>query len=149
VDGHEFLGRAASAGAAAALVERRVGGVAIPQVVVADARRAMAVAAGWWYGDPSHELGTVGITGTDGKTTTAFLAVAALEAVGLSTGLIGTVDTKVGDILRRSGVQDSGAGSWRFLIAMSIRCIRSLLPCVSEYLVWTMIGGHCPLCQHE
>ena len=96
VDGHDFVARGGHAGAAAALVERRVPGAGIPQVVVTDARRAMAVAAGWWYGDPSRELGTIGITGTDGKTTTAFLAVAALEAAGLSTGLVGTVDTKVG-----------------------------------------------------
>ena len=58
---------------------------------------ALADAATWWFGDPSHELGVVGITGTDGKTTTAFLAVAALEAAGISTGLLGTVDTKIGD----------------------------------------------------
>ena len=54
----------------------------------------------WWYGDPSRRLGVVGITGTDGKTTTSFLAVAALEAAGISTGLVGTVETKVGDRAR-------------------------------------------------
>ena len=59
-------------------------------------RAALADAAAWWYGDPSRELGVVGITGTDGKTTTSFLAVAALEAAGLSTGLVGTVETKIG-----------------------------------------------------
>jgi UDP-N-acetylmuramoyl-L-alanyl-D-glutamate--2,6-diaminopimelate ligase len=59
------------------------------------------VAAGWWCGDPSRELGVVGITGTDGKTTTSFLAVAALEAAGHRTGLIGTVETKIGTARER------------------------------------------------
>jgi UDP-N-acetylmuramoyl-L-alanyl-D-glutamate--2,6-diaminopimelate ligase len=96
VDGHEFAAEAAAAGAPAALVEHVVVGVDIPQVVVRDSRRALAAAAAWWYGDPSRELGVVGITGTDGKTTTSFLAVAALEAAGISAGLTGTVDTKIG-----------------------------------------------------
>jgi UDP-N-acetylmuramoyl-L-alanyl-D-glutamate--2,6-diaminopimelate ligase len=96
VDGHDYVSRAAAAGAAAALVERPVPGTSLPQLVVAATRPALAHAAGWWYGDPSRDLGVVGVTGTDGKTTTSFLAVAALEAAGLSTGLIGTVETKVG-----------------------------------------------------
>jgi len=101
VDGHDFVTRAAAAGAAAAVVERPVPGTGLPQVVVAAARPALAQAAGWWTGDPSRGLGIVGITGTDGKTTTSFLAVAALEAAGISTGLIGTVETKVGDLRER------------------------------------------------
>ena len=97
VDGHEFVGRAAGAGAAAAIVERPVPDVALPQLVVERSGAALAEAAAWWYGDPSHELGVVGITGTDGKTTTAFLAAGALEAAGLSNGLSGTVATQIGD----------------------------------------------------
>ncbi len=97
-DGHDYLARAAAAGAAAALVERVVLGVSLPQVVVRSTRRALATAAAWWYGDPSRSLGVVGITGTDGKTTTSFLAVAALEAAGVATGLIGTVDTQIGSV---------------------------------------------------
>jgi UDP-N-acetylmuramoyl-L-alanyl-D-glutamate--2,6-diaminopimelate ligase len=97
VDGHEFVARAAEAGAAAAIVERPVPEVALPQVVVERSAAALAEAAAWWYGDPSHELGVVGITGTDGKTTTAFLAAGALEAAGLSSGLSGTVATQIGD----------------------------------------------------
>jgi UDP-N-acetylmuramoyl-L-alanyl-D-glutamate--2,6-diaminopimelate ligase len=96
VDGHAFVDDAATAGAVAALVEHVVVGVDIPQIVVRHSRRALAAAAAWWYGDPSHRLGVVGVTGTDGKTTTAFLAVAALEAAGISTGLTSTVDTKIG-----------------------------------------------------
>jgi UDP-N-acetylmuramoyl-L-alanyl-D-glutamate--2,6-diaminopimelate ligase len=96
VDGHDFVGRAADRGAAAAIVERPLPEVTLPQLIVERASAALATAAAWWYGDPSHELGVVGITGTDGKTTTSFLAVAALEAASLSSGLVGTVATKIG-----------------------------------------------------
>jgi UDP-N-acetylmuramoyl-L-alanyl-D-glutamate--2,6-diaminopimelate ligase len=96
VDGHDFVERAAAAGAAIAIVERPLPDVGLPQLVVERSQAALGTAAAWWFGDPSHELGIVGITGTDGKTTTSFLAVAALEAAGLSSGLVGTVDAKIG-----------------------------------------------------
>jgi len=95
-DGHDYVTAAAALGASAAIVERPVPGAALAQLVVDDARRALATAAAWWYGDPSRELGVVGITGTDGKTTTAFLATAVLEAAGISTGLITTAAAGVG-----------------------------------------------------
>ncbi len=98
VDGHDFATAAAAAGAAALLVDRALADVALPQLVVTDTRSALATAAAWWYGDPSHELATVGITGTDGKTTTSFLAVAALEAAGIRTGMTGTAATRIGGV---------------------------------------------------
>jgi UDP-N-acetylmuramoyl-L-alanyl-D-glutamate--2,6-diaminopimelate ligase len=98
VDGHDFVARAAKAGAAVAVVEHAVPEADLPQLVVDRSQLALATAAAWWYGDPSHDLLVVGITGTDGKTTTSFLAEAALEAAGLSTGLVGTVDTKIGKV---------------------------------------------------
>jgi UDP-N-acetylmuramoyl-L-alanyl-D-glutamate--2,6-diaminopimelate ligase len=97
-DGHEHLADAASRGAVAAFVERPIADSPLPQLVVAASRAALAEAACWWYDDPSLELGVVGITGTDGKSTTCALAVAVLEAAGLSTGTIGTVETKIGTI---------------------------------------------------
>jgi UDP-N-acetylmuramoyl-L-alanyl-D-glutamate--2,6-diaminopimelate ligase len=96
VDGHDFLGAAAAAGAVAAIVERPVPEQTLPQLVVGRAARALATAAAWWYDDPSHALAVVGVTGTDGKTTTSFLATGALEAAGVATGLVGTVDIQVG-----------------------------------------------------
>jgi UDP-N-acetylmuramoyl-L-alanyl-D-glutamate--2,6-diaminopimelate ligase len=95
-DGHDFVPAAIDAGAAGVIVEQPVAGVAAAQLVVDAARPALATTAAWWYGDPSHRLTVVGITGTDGKTTTAYLAVAALEAAGLPTGMIGTIATRVG-----------------------------------------------------
>jgi len=97
-DGHDFVGRAEAGGAVAAIVERPVADARLPQLVVVRSRAALASAAAWWYGDPSRELGVVGITGTDGKTTTSFLAVGALEAAGLSAGLVGTIETKIGRV---------------------------------------------------
>ena len=98
VDGHDFVAEAAARGAAAALVERPVPDVGLPQLVVDATAGALASAAAWWYGDPTHDLGVVGITGTDGKTTTSYLAVAALEAAGIRTGLIGTTSTRIGGV---------------------------------------------------
>lgn len=95
-DGHQFLGQVAAAGASAAVVERPDSGVGLPQAVVSAARPALAAAAAWWYGDPSHDLLVVGITGTDGKTTTSLLAAAALEEAGVPTGLTGTIETRIG-----------------------------------------------------
>ncbi|MBA2382594.1 MAG: UDP-N-acetylmuramoyl-L-alanyl-D-glutamate--2,6-diaminopimelate ligase [Chloroflexi bacterium] len=97
-DGHMFVAAAAQAGAVAALVERPLPEVALPQLVVERAPAALADAAAWLFGDPSLRLGVIGITGTDGKTTTSFLAVAALEAAGLASGLVGTVATKIGTV---------------------------------------------------
>jgi UDP-N-acetylmuramoyl-L-alanyl-D-glutamate--2,6-diaminopimelate ligase len=96
VDGAEYVEQAASAGAAAAIVEHAVPAAHVAQLVVGTSRQALAHAAGWWYDDPSRRLGVVGVTGTDGKTTTSFLVAAALESAGLSSGLIGTVATQIG-----------------------------------------------------
>lgn len=98
VDGHDLAEAAVERGAAALLVERPLPGVAAPQVIVASTRRALATAAAWWYGDPSRAMTVLGVTGTDGKTTTCYLAVAALEAAGRRTGMLGTIATRIGGI---------------------------------------------------
>ncbi|HEV7483435.1 MAG TPA: UDP-N-acetylmuramoyl-L-alanyl-D-glutamate--2,6-diaminopimelate ligase [Solirubrobacterales bacterium] len=95
VDGHDFAAQVIEAGAVALVVERELE-VAVPQVVVADARAAMAPAAARFHGDPTAALRVVGVTGTNGKTTTAFLVREILEAAGISTGLLGTVKQVVG-----------------------------------------------------
>ncbi|MGZ8515524.1 MAG: UDP-N-acetylmuramoyl-L-alanyl-D-glutamate--2,6-diaminopimelate ligase [Candidatus Limnocylindrales bacterium] len=98
VDGHDFVTAAATQGAAAAIVEHPVPDVGLPQLVVASSPMALARSAAWWYGDPSRRLAVLGVTGTDGKTTTSLLAVAALEASGLRTGLISTAMARIGGI---------------------------------------------------
>jgi len=94
-DGHDFAGDAVARGAAALVVQRPLG-LGVPEVVVDDVRVAMARAAQVFSGDPSRRLQVVGITGTNGKTTTAYLVRAALEAGGIRTGLLGTVTSVVG-----------------------------------------------------
>ncbi len=96
VDGHEFVGDAVAAGALGAVVERDVE-ASVPRLVVDRTRRALADAADAWFGRPSERLTVIGITGTDGKTTTSFLAVDALRAAGKRPGLIGTVAVDIGD----------------------------------------------------
>jgi UDP-N-acetylmuramoyl-L-alanyl-D-glutamate--2,6-diaminopimelate ligase len=77
--------------------EREMEGLDAPQLVVDRTRRALADAADAWYEQPSKELEVIGITGTDGKTTTSFLAVELLRAGGRRPGLIGTVAADIGD----------------------------------------------------
>jgi len=96
-DGHDFAAGAVEAGAVGLVVERELE-VAVPQVVVGDARAAMAPMAARFFGDPTGELRVVGVTGTNGKTTTAFLIREILEGAGISTGLLGTVKQVVGGV---------------------------------------------------
>ena len=94
-DGHDFAAGAVEAGAAALVVERALD-LGVPEVQVADARAAMAPLAAAFNGDPTAELQVVGVTGTNGKTTTAFLTRQLLEAAGRRCGLLGTVQSVVG-----------------------------------------------------
>ncbi len=94
-DGHEFAPQAVRAGAAALVVERSLQ-LGVPEVVVASARAAMAPAAARFYGEPARELRVVGVTGTNGKTTTAYLVRALLEASGEQCGMLGTVTSVIG-----------------------------------------------------
>jgi len=90
VDGHDFAADAVEAGAIALLCERPLD-IAVTQVIVADARAAMAPIAAAFFGHPSRALAVVGITGTNGKTTTSHLLAAALDAGGRPTEVIGTL----------------------------------------------------------
>jgi UDP-N-acetylmuramoyl-L-alanyl-D-glutamate--2,6-diaminopimelate ligase len=94
-DGHEFAPQAVAQGAAALVVERPLG-LGVPEVLVASARAAMGPIAARFYGDPTAGLRVVGVTGTNGKTTTAYLVRALLEAAGVQCGLLGTVTSFVG-----------------------------------------------------
>ncbi len=95
-DGHDHVPAAVASGAVAVVAERATPGLPVPQLLVTQGRRALALAAAWIHDQPSRDLGVVGITGTDGKTTTAWLVRAMLEACGLQTGLTGTIDVIVG-----------------------------------------------------
>jgi UDP-N-acetylmuramoyl-L-alanyl-D-glutamate--2,6-diaminopimelate ligase len=98
VDGHEFAPRAVEDGAVALVVERELTDLDVAQVVVGDSRAAMAPLAARFYGDPTAELRVVGVTGTNGKTTTAFLVQEILKAAEYPCGLLGTVKQIAGGV---------------------------------------------------
>jgi UDP-N-acetylmuramoyl-L-alanyl-D-glutamate--2,6-diaminopimelate ligase len=89
-DGHDFAAGAIAAGAAALLVDHRLD-LPVPQLVAADTRRTMAQLAASFFDHPSRALDVVGVTGTNGKTTTTHVLADALDALGRSTGVIGTL----------------------------------------------------------
>ena len=96
-DGHAFAPAAVDAGAVALVAERPLN-LGVPDIVVPDTRAAMALAAATFFGDPTASLLTVGVTGTNGKTTSAFLLRALLLAGGRQTGLLGTVKSVIGGV---------------------------------------------------
>jgi UDP-N-acetylmuramoyl-L-alanyl-D-glutamate--2,6-diaminopimelate ligase len=97
-DGHDFAPVAAANGAVAVIGERAVGGLAVPQILVSSTRSTLALAAAWLNGFPSRELAVIGVTGTDGKTTTSYLTRAMLVECGLPTGLLTTIEVVVGGV---------------------------------------------------
>jgi UDP-N-acetylmuramoyl-L-alanyl-D-glutamate--2,6-diaminopimelate ligase len=97
-DGAQFAAAAAGRGAIAIIAETPApAGILIPWIVVPDARLALAVLADALSDHPSHALQVIGITGTNGKTTTAYLLRSIFEAAGIRCGLLGTVVYSVGD----------------------------------------------------
>ena len=99
VDGHDLAWEAIERGAAAVVVERMLD-VDVPQLLVPSTRESMAVAADIFFGEPTTELELAGVTGTNGKTTTAFLLHSILAAAGRRPGLVGTVEWEVGGARR-------------------------------------------------
>lgn len=96
-DGHRYAAQVVSRGAAVLVVDHLLD-VDLPQIVVPDTRIALGVIARNFYGDPSGSLDIVGITGTNGKTTTTYILDAILRAAGRRTGVIGTVEVRIGDV---------------------------------------------------
>jgi len=94
-DGHDFAPQAVENGAVALVVERPLE-LTVPQLVVENARAAMPTAADTFFGRPTEQLQVAGVTGTNGKTTTAFLIYAILAAAGRRPGLLGTIESRVG-----------------------------------------------------
>ena len=94
-DGHDFAPQAVANGASGLVVERPLD-LDVPQIQVPDGRLAMALIAAMLEGDPSRELAVVGVTGTNGKTTSAYLLHSVLQAAGHRTGLLGTIEARVG-----------------------------------------------------
>lgn len=99
VDGHDYAASAVARGAVAVMVERQLSQLPsdVVQVQVDDCRKRLGLVAARFYDYPAAKLSTVGITGTNGKTSTAFLCQAVLDKAGQAPGLIGTIRARVGD----------------------------------------------------
>ncbi|MFA5809417.1 MAG: UDP-N-acetylmuramoyl-L-alanyl-D-glutamate--2,6-diaminopimelate ligase [Thermoleophilia bacterium] len=97
IDGHDFIPQASEAGAAAVLTEHWVDEATIPQVQTPSVRQAIALAAASFYENPSEKLTLVGVTGTNGKTTTTYFIESILRAAGKKTGLLGGIEYRLGD----------------------------------------------------
>ena len=102
-DGHDFIADAIMRGAAAVVGEREITGLAVPYVRVDDPRRVLSHIAAAFYGHPGRKLTVIGVTGTDGKTTTSNLLYQILLAAGLKAGLISTVNAVIGDEVLDTG----------------------------------------------
>jgi UDP-N-acetylmuramoyl-L-alanyl-D-glutamate--2,6-diaminopimelate ligase len=102
-DGTAFARQAIERGAAAVVSEQAApAGIHIPWGMVEDARLALAVLAVTFYRDPSREMRVIGITGTNGKTTTAYLVAAIFDVAGVPCGILGTVAYRIGDEIREA-----------------------------------------------
>ncbi len=97
-DAHDFIPQVIAAGALALVVEREISAPKeITVIRVENARLALACLSAAWFGYPAEKLKTIGITGTKGKTTTTYMVKAILERSGFHPGLIGTIETIIGD----------------------------------------------------
>jgi UDP-N-acetylmuramoyl-L-alanyl-D-glutamate--2,6-diaminopimelate ligase len=103
-DGYDYIPDALDNGAVAVVAERAVEGLDVPLVLVPDGRKALAHLSAAWNGFPARELTVVGVTGTDGKTTTCNLLHSILVAAGRRTGLVTTVNAVIGEQVMDTGL---------------------------------------------
>jgi UDP-N-acetylmuramoyl-L-alanyl-D-glutamate--2,6-diaminopimelate ligase len=145
--GAEFAAAAAQAGAVAVLTDPAGRELAarsgLPVLVVADPRAVLGVAASAIYGNPSERLTVIGLTGTAGKTSTAYLVESGLQAAGLTTGLIGTVETRIGDLVVQSARTTPEATDLHAILAAALeRGVTAVVMEVSSHaLVMGRVGG--------
>jgi UDP-N-acetylmuramoyl-L-alanyl-D-glutamate--2,6-diaminopimelate ligase len=95
-DGHHYIAAAVKAGALGVVMQQPAEDLALPYIRVADSRKALGLLGSRFYGSPSAHLRMIGVTGTNGKTTTTYVCKALLEALGKRVGLIGTVAYQIG-----------------------------------------------------
>jgi UDP-N-acetylmuramoyl-L-alanyl-D-glutamate--2,6-diaminopimelate ligase len=143
-DGHDFLAYAVGRGAAAVVVERvSADAAAVPQVVVDDARRALAAAAAAFYGHPGRELAVVGVTGTNGKTTVAFVLDGIFRAAGYKTALASTVKNVVAGEERPARLTTAEAPELQALLreAADAGCAVAVVEVSSHALALSRVAG--------
>jgi UDP-N-acetylmuramoyl-L-alanyl-D-glutamate--2,6-diaminopimelate ligase len=125
--GARFADRAVAAGAVAVLTDEAgrsivddAGRLGAPVVVVDDPRLELGAVASWIYGEPSKKLRVLGVTGTNGKTTTSYLLDAGLRAAGEKTGLVGTIETRIGEWVAPSARTTPEAPDLQAMLAVMV-----------------------------
>jgi UDP-N-acetylmuramoyl-L-alanyl-D-glutamate--2,6-diaminopimelate ligase len=145
--GSAYVPGAAAAGAVAVFTDaagaRAAAEAGLPAIVVPDARAALGPAAAAIYGEPAGRLTLIGITGTAGKTSTAYLIESGLRAAGHVTGLIGTVETRLGDLVVDSVRTTPEASDLHGLFAVAVeRGVTAMVMEVSSHaLALDRVGG--------
>jgi len=98
IDGHRFIKQAIERGAAAVVGSKGIDDLSVPYIQVVDSRIALAYASAAYFGFPARQMVIIGVTGTDGKTTTSHIIRSILRKAGLKTGMISTVNAMIGDV---------------------------------------------------
>jgi len=130
-DGNKFITEAIAKGAVLVFTEEESDSVGkLPVISVKEIRKYMAVVSGIFYGDPSSKLKLIGITGTNGKTTTSYLIHSMLSEAGYKTGLIGTIEYRIGDKKFESKL--TTPDSVELNMILNIMAIENIEYCVME-----------------
>lgn len=147
VDGHRFISAALKGGASALVAQEAVSGISLPFVRVEDSRRALGLLGSRFYGDPSSRIRMIGITGTNGKTTTTYVCKALLEGLGRQVGLIGTVAYQIGTSTMPATHTTPGALELQRLLAEMVTngCATAVMEVSSHALAQDRTSG----CEYD
>jgi UDP-N-acetylmuramoyl-L-alanyl-D-glutamate--2,6-diaminopimelate ligase len=147
VDGHEFIPAAIKGGVVALVSQQPVREVSLPFARVDDSRKALGLLGSRFYGDPSSHIRMIGVTGTNGKTTTTYVCKALLEAIGHPVGLIGTVVYQIGERTIPATHTTPGSLELQQLLAMMVadRCTTAVMEVSSHALSQERTSG----CEYD
>ena len=147
VDGHQFIPAAVSGGAGALVMQQPASVETIPFVRVDDSRKALGLLGSRFYGDPSSRIRLIGVTGTNGKTTTTYVCKALLEALGRHVGLIGTVAYQIGETIVPAAHTTPGALELQQLLAKMVTggCSTAVMEVSSHALAQARTSG----CEYD
>lgn len=147
VDGHHFVSAALKGGTGALVVQEQVNVVSIPFVRVDDSRKALGLLGSRYYGDPSTRIRMIGVTGTNGKTTTTYICKALLEGLGQHVGLIGTVAYQIGSTTMPAAHTTPGALELQRLLAQmaAADCTTAVMEVSSHALAQDRTSG----CEYD